>query len=248
MGRYDNRIKVYKDGEWKTIKNIKVYRNGVWVDLGNNDSDNIRSLYVRKNNENVRVTRNKMETTRTVTTTADYQQRNTNISTVQQYCYTNTGGATNRRFYVKMKVKASGACKLFEFSSAGLFSFYAGIKADGTVWYKIIDNYFVKSSMTNNASKITMGFDAEWQTIEFIGEKGASGANAFKVKVNGTTTSFRLFTAWDARTWRGSSGNVGANNLRICTDGSFVINTADAPFTSLVAETETTTVTDITWV
>lgn len=48
MGRYDNRIKVYKDGEWKTIKNIKVYRNGVWVDLGNNDSDNIRSLYVRK--------------------------------------------------------------------------------------------------------------------------------------------------------------------------------------------------------
>ena len=45
MGRYD-KIKVYNNGSFVQPKRIRVWNNGSWLDLGSNDSDNKRSLYV----------------------------------------------------------------------------------------------------------------------------------------------------------------------------------------------------------
>jgi len=247
-GRYDNRLRVYKNGTWYNAKRVRVYKNG-WVDLGDDQSDNTKSLYVYKNNSRVRVTRNKNVTPREVTTSAGYQQRETTINTVQQYCFTNTGGATNRRFHVVMYVKANAATRLFEFWTGSQFSFYAGVRSNGEVYYTIKDTQYIGTTFTNTANhRISMGFNQDWQKIEFIGEKGASGAEAFNVYVNGNRTGFRLRTAWDARSWGGSNGKLGSGSLRISRNHSFEINTADAPFTSLVDETTTTTVYDTTWV
>lgn len=244
-GRYDNRLRVYKDGTWYNAKRVRVYKNG-WIDLGDDQSDNTKSLYVYKNDSRVRVTRNKNVTSRVVTTSAGYQQRETAINTVQQYCFTNTGGATNRRFHVIMYVKANAATRLFEFWSGSQFSFYAGVRSNGEVYYTIKDSLYTKRTYTDTADhKISMGFDKGWQKIEFIGEKGAS---TFNVYVNDNRTGFSLRTAWDARSWGGSSGKLGSGNLRISRKHSFEVNTADAPFTSLVDETTTTTVYDTSWV
>lgn len=252
-GRYDDRLKVYKNGTWYNAKRVRVYKNG-WIDLGDDQSDNTKSLYVYKDNSRVRVTRNKSVTPREVTTSAGYQQRETAINTVQQYCFTNTGGAVNRRFHVIMYVKANAATRLFEFWTGNQFSFYAGIKMDGTVYYQLKDTKYAhindfNSGVTHDATtKISMGFNQDWQKIEFIGEIGASGDNAFNVYVNNNRTGFRLRTAWDARSWGGSNGKLGSGSLRISRNHSFEINTADAPFTSLADETTTTTVYDTTWV
>jgi hypothetical protein len=58
MGRYD-KIKVYDGSTWKQPSQIRVYQNGAWVTLGTNDSDNTKSLSVRKDNNFVRATLNK---------------------------------------------------------------------------------------------------------------------------------------------------------------------------------------------
>ena len=63
MGRYD-KIQVYHENAWHVPKRIRVYKNGAWNDLGADDSDSTKTMYVRNASEFVRCTLNK--TTRTV--------------------------------------------------------------------------------------------------------------------------------------------------------------------------------------
>ena len=255
-GRYDSRLKVYKNGNWYNAKRVRVYKNG-WVDLGTDQSDNTKSLYVRKGSSYIRVTRNKNVTPRTVTVNAGYQQRETNLNTVQQWCFNyrnaaSSSGVTKTKFYAIMYVKlaAGQSSRLFSFNTSSYFEFYAGIRSDGTVYFNLKDEYFAASSSpwnNNNAARIQVGFDKDWQKIEFIGN---IGSDIFTVKVNDVATNFARHTAWDARSFGGSTGKVGGPNLRIAKDSShaFKIDTANAPFTSLVDESTTTTVYDTTWV
>ena len=245
MGRYDERIKVYHEGAWKPVKQLRVHQGGRWLDLGTNDSDNARELLVHIGGESKRVTRNRHEKAIQYVNSLGYHIGNAKITTLQQYCFNNSGGATNREFNINMKVKASGACTLVSFSTGSNFSFKAGIKSDGTVYYELKDKAYAKNTYTHNAGQIQMGFDKDWQTVKFY---GGVKAGVFKVIVNGVTSQFSIHTAWDAKSWGGSTGTFGANNLRIATDGSFIINTANAPFTTLTEVKETVNDVEVSWV
>jgi len=249
MGRYDSRIRVYANGQWNNVNRIRVYANGAWQDLGTNDSANTRQLYAKSNNGQVRITRDRVDTQKSETVGLGYHQGEWAISTRQQYCFNNTGGATNTKFYAKFKVKASGASRLFYFASSYFNNtwFDSGINANGTVWYRVKDGGGNGSwtpsdnTHTTNAA-IQMGFDKDWQTIEFIGDKGT---NYLHVKVNGVDQSFNRHTAWETYS---KDGKVGSNNLRVSTDGSFKIDTANSPFTSISEDKTTRYYTETTWV
>lgn len=255
MGRYDSRIKVYQQGQWKDVKRLRVYANGAWQDLGDNTSFNTNQLYVRNNNRDVRITRDRVDTTKTETVGLGYHQGEWSITTRQQYCFNNTGGATNTKFYAKFKVKASGASRLFYFASSYFWNtfFDSGISADGKIWYRVCDSggktwsgasqQWTPSDNTHTTTAaIQMGFDRDWQIIEFIGDKGT---NQLHVKVNGVDQSFNRHTAWETYS---KDGKVGSNNLRVATDGTFKIDTANSPFTSINEDKTTNTYTETSWV
>jgi hypothetical protein len=244
MGRYDGRLKVYHNGTWKNVQQLRVYRNGSWIDFGNNESSITKSLYVRQNGSDKRITRNRVDTPRSETVGLGYHQGAWSISTQQVYCFNNTGGVTNVKFYARFNVKAGGACRLFEFKSTYFnnCSFYAGIKADGTVYYTLTDYQWAGMSWTHNAGRINMGYDqSSWQTIEFVGN---TGSNTLYVYVNGTRYDFPRHTAWHSN----STGSVGDNNLRIATNGTFQINTAGSAFTSISEDKTTNYYTETRWV
>lgn len=249
MGRYDSRIKVYSDGAWHTLSRIRVFANGAWQDLGTNDSSNNRQLYAKSGNGQVRITRNRVDTQKSETIGAGYHQGEWAIGTRQQYCFNNSGGATNTRFYASFKVKANAATRLFYFASAYFNNtwFEAGIRSNGKVWYRVKDgggngSWTPVDVVYETTAAIQMGFDAAWQTIEFIGEKGT---NTLYVKVNGTSQGFPRRTAWESYS---KDGRVGSNNLRVATDGSFRIDTANSPFTSISEDKTTRYYTETTWV
>ena len=58
MGRYD-KIKVYNGTEFVKPKRIRVFDGSVWQDLGPDDSDFKKSMYIRHENTNKRITLNK---------------------------------------------------------------------------------------------------------------------------------------------------------------------------------------------
>lgn len=244
-GRYDDRLKVYKNNAWHNAKRVRVYKNG-WVDLGDDQSNNTKSLYVYKNGSRTRITRNRQDVQKSRTVGAGYHQGSWNINTRQQYCFNNTGGATNTKFYAYFKVKASGACRLFEFASSYFSgcSFYAGIRSNGKVYYTLKEYQWAGNQWTHETTAaITMGHDAaNWQTIEFIGD---IGTNTLYVKVNGTSQGFSRHSAWESDS---TNAYVGDSNLRIATDGTFKINTANSPFTSITEDSTTEYYTETTWV
>lgn len=249
MGRYDNRLKVYHAGTWKPVSRLRVYVNGAWKDFGDNTSSNTNALYVNTGTQNKRVTRNRNDVQRSETIGAGYHQGAWSINTRQQYCFNNSGGATNTEFYAYFKVKASGAGRLFYFASSYFRNtfFDSGINANGTVWYRVKEgggngSWNPTDNTHTTSAAIQMGFDKGWQTIEF---RGSRGSNTLYVTVNGVSQGFPRHTAWESNS---TGGTVGNNNLRIATDGTFRINTASSPFTSIKEDTTTRYYTETTWV
>lgn len=241
-GRY-KKIAVHNGSRFTQPTRIRIYKNGGWVDFGVNDSGNTNSINVIKNGRSVRATLNRKDTPKSRTVGAGYHQGAWGITTQQTYCFNNSGGAGNHRFYARFYVKTSGACRLFEFRSTYFdCSFYAGIKSDGTVYYTVKDNKWIHKTFTNEADKINMGHGVgSWQTIVF---EGPAGSNYLYVTVNGNQKSFDRRTAWETN----SEGTVGDGNLRIATNGTFIINTCDSPFTSISEDTTPEYYTETTWV
>lgn len=241
-GRY-KKIAVHNGSTFTQPTRVRIYKNGGWVDFGTNESGNTNSIYVIKNGNPIRATLNRKDTQKSRTVRLGYHQGAWGITTQQVYCFNNTGGATNHKFYARFNVKASGACRLFEFRSTYYdCSFYAGIYANGQVYYTVKDNQWIHTSFTNKAGSINMGHGVgSWQTIVF---EANAGSNDLYVTVNGNTQSFSRRTAWET----GSEGTVGDGNLRIATNGTFIINTCDSPFTSISEDTTTEQYTETTWV
>lgn len=247
-GRYDDRLKVYKDNAWHNAKRVRVYKNG-WVDLGDDQSSNTKSLYVYKNGNRIRITRDRHDEQKSRTVGAGYHQGSWNITTRQQYCFNNTGGATNTKFYARFNVKAKAgtAVRLFEYRSAYFgdnCKIYAGIRSNGKVWYRLTDYQWSGRYWDHETTAaITMGYDAAtWQTIEFIGDVGT---NTLYVKVNGVSQGFPRHSAWESNS---NNAYVGDSNLRIATNNTFKIDTANSPFTSITEDTTTEYYTETTWV
>lgn len=242
MGRYD-KIRVY-DGGWKQPSRIRVYKKGTgWVDFGNNTSFNNNTINVKKSSGFVRATLNRKDTERSETLYRGYHVGAYSLGTKQAYCFNNTGGAANRRFYAKMVVKANGACRLFDFYADHIdCSLYVGIRADGTVYYTLRDYQWVKTSWTHNAGRIAMGFGQGWQTIELIGEVGS---NTFTVKVNGSASSFPRHTAWSYNSY----GTVGDNNGNLqIQHGGVYINTYGDTFNTTYNDSYINKYTVTAWV
>lgn len=242
MGRYDN-IKVYSNG-WKQPSRIYIYKkNKGWVDFGDHSTSyNNTDIHVRKGKSFVRATKYRKDTKHKDPVSLDYHVGAYGLGTKQAYCFNNTGGATNKRFYAKMVVKAKGACRLFDFYAEYIdCSLYVGITSDGTVYYTLRDYQWSKTSWTHYAGKIAMGFGQGWQTIELIGEVGS---NTFTVKVNGSASSFPRHTAWNYNSY----GTVGDNNgnLQIKYKG-VEINTYGQSFTDSYNDTYINEYTTTEW-
>lgn len=256
-GRYGDRIKVYYNNAWHTINRLRVYSNGNWIDLGTNDSNATQQLYaVNGTASPIRITRDRVDTPKTETIGLGYHQGEWSISTRQQYCFNTTApGVTKTKFYAFFKVKASGASKLFSFSSSYFWNtfFESGIRDNGKVWYRVCDSggktwwndtpsWTPNDNTHETTEAIQMGFDKGWQTIEFTGD---IGSNTLYVKVNGVSQGFARHTAWETSS---TNEKVGSDNLRVATDGTFKIDTANSPFTTISEDKTTRSYTETTWV
>lgn len=245
MGRYD-KIKVYSNG-WKQPSRIYIYKkNKGWVDFGDHaTSYNNTDIHVRKGNSFVRATKYRKDTTHKDVVSLGYHVGAYKLYTKQAYCFYNTGGAANRRFYAKMVVRAKGACRLFDFYADYIdCHIYVGIKSDGTVYYKLRDGEWAKNSWEHKAGKIAMGFGQGWQTVELVGDCNGSGS-VMKVWINGQESgSFPRHTAWSYDSY----GTVGDDNgnLQIKHKG-VEINTYGQSFTDSYNDTYINEYTTTEW-
>jgi hypothetical protein len=241
MGRYD-KIKVYDNG-WKQPSRIRVMKNGSWVDFGTNTSSNNKTINVKKSSGFVRATLNRKDTEKSETLYRGYHVGAYDINTKQAYCFC-TSAAPQKRFYAKMVVRAKGACRLFEIK-ANVFdcSLYVGIKADGTVYYRLRDYQFVGKTWEHTVGKISMGFDQGWQTIELVGDVGN---NRFKGWINGVNTSSESYhTAWNDNSY----GYVGDNNGNLqIQHGGVYFNTYGNTFNTSYNDSYINKYTVTTWV
>lgn len=239
-GRY-KKIAVHNGSTFTQPTRVRIYKNGNWVDFGANDSGNTNPIYVMKNGNPVRATLNKNTTTSTVTRYRGYHQGSIGTTTNQRYCFYNTAGVANTRFYVYIKFIAQGASNLLSFSAnGGALSFNLKVDANGRVYYDLYDGMFAGRSWSEELGYISMGFNQGWQTIEIDSNWGS--ASQLGTKVNGGDYRVKSWhTAWEAQ----AGGTIGSNNTRI---QAVNINTAGGAHTYVPNDSYTETVTNVSWV
>lgn len=116
MGRYD-KIKVYNGSKFVKPKRIRVYDKSTnsWVDLGDDNSDNTRSLYVYKTpTELVRATLNK----KTVSVPGEqYAQGPFNLLPTNNFCF--NPGTTQFKFAAESMRKVSAGDQRIFYTGSG---------------------------------------------------------------------------------------------------------------------------------
>ena len=228
MGRYD-KIKVYDGSNWVQPKRICIRQGSSWVDLGTNDSDNNRELYVYKDTVPKRATLTKKVITHTghKYKNGDFQAEPTN-----GYCFCpKSSGAGGYSFNFEGYIKRGAAGSKNIFKSYGIPAAYSAsyiyitLNENNTITVSTSCNFDGNGNYTSTGRgnskttniKITEG---SWNYIRIWADKGT---NVVKVKINSQQESFTGLTY----TWLVWSTNyVGAPGLYIRSDG-FQVQSVD---------------------
>lgn len=194
MGRYD-RIRVYHNGQWKQPTRIRRYYYGTWQDLGDNNSSNTVSMYVRNSSgASKRATLNRQD--------YDYivdQWAQGSFSLIPaygfQYCTYNTDGATNRNWYFSATIRKTQDVDQNVFRCSATTGSFIEVKwlADGRI--------YVHARYGSN------GYHAQLYSSNAIGANNNvylylhcnannSGREKFYIEFNGVTTAAKLSTAF----------------------------------------------------
>jgi hypothetical protein len=164
MGRYD-KIKVYNGTEFVKPSRIRVFDGTVWQDLGPDDSDFKKSMYVRHDNANKRITLNKTY----VDILGDsYRDGAFTAQPYNGYCFCPTStkaGAYGFELQLYIKRGAAGAKNIFK---------SWGIKLPG--------NYIYITLNEDNTIKISTSctFDSNGNLINY--SRGDSRTTSIKIQ------------------------------------------------------------------
>ena len=244
MGRYD-KIKVYNGTEFVTPNRIRVYDGEVWQDLGTADSDFKKSMYVRYEDTNHRVTLNK-----NVTEVAGYSYKNGTFSATPAagYCFCPSssygGGTFNFEAYIKRGTTGElTMLNLYTTNNSNNY-FRVILNADNTVTVKTSCAYTSPYLVTRTTTAKINADD--WNYIKVY---SASGSKGITVTVNDSVITFsnviRSYQSTKAR------NTIGANGLYIRQDGfnlrsvDYYVNSSSY---STVPVNNTETNTEINWI
>lgn len=217
MGRYD-KIKVYNNGSFVQPKRIRVWNNGSWLDLGSNDSDNKRSLYVYKNGIKKRATLNKI-----ITSYAGDSYRNGAIQILDgNTCFSVNSSYSNVEFVFTAYIRRIGSGSRNIFKAWGRSNstnhLYITLNSNGTVSVNAncsFGSYSDAVATTSNAIN-----DEGWHYVRV--RAPLNGSNMYISLDGGAEAS-----ASSRRAWQVYADNLlGDSNLHIRSDG-FRLKTAD---------------------
>lgn len=188
MGRYD-KIKVYNNNNWVQPTRIRVYKNGVWQDLGDNNSDNITDLNVRKDDDWVRATLNKQTTT---SVTDRWEQGGFNVLPVNGF-NANPKDGYGFQFYTSNVLKTENVDQnLFRVTTSASNSYlHITWHANGTVSVTI--NYLGSSRTVTSSNAVSAGTNVyiniwtwrQWWSHDNTGE----WVGKVTIDLNGVQTS-----------------------------------------------------------
>jgi hypothetical protein len=214
MGRYD-KIKVYNNGAFVQPKRIRVRRNGAWLDLGSNDSDIKRSLYVYKNGVKTRATLNKTITNYVGDTYREGGETILNGNT----CFSpTTTKAPQGDFEFKAYIRrdTSGAKNIFKTYGVHDDSnhVYITLNDNGTITVNVncsFGSYDDAVATTDNA--IT---DNDWHYVKVYAPKG--GTQYYVQLDEGTKKYASSLRAWQVY----ATNQLGDDGLHIRSDDFFL--------------------------
>jgi hypothetical protein len=226
MGRYD-KIKVYNGTEFVNPSRIRVYDGKVWQDLGPANSDFKKSMYVRHEGVNKRITLNKQ------INTIEGDKYRDGAFTAQPsngYCFcpvsTNAGDYS---FSIELYLKrgSAGEKKIFKSWGIKLGGNYIHIilNADNTITVKTSCTFDNKGNLINeerSASKTTT-IKIQEGVWNYVKVSAAKGERIVKVQIGESTESLSGLSY----TWLVWSDNaVGDTGLYI-KDTGFLIKSVD---------------------
>lgn len=226
MGRYD-KIKVYNGSEFKQPKRIRAYDGKSFIDLGTNDSDFTRSLYVVDANKAIkRITLNKKIITHTGTR---YRVGPVTVSPSNGYCYCPTykeGGVLvfGKTFLFRAYIRRGAGGSKNIFRSYGIYSSDSNyiritLNDNNTITVSIASQY-ASQSPNNITTSSTINPNA-WNLIEVRCDRGSYN---LVIKINGSVAASAT-NAW--QTWLVSSTNtLGDWDLHIRED-NFLVDSCD---------------------
>ena len=192
MGRYD-KIKVYHNGQWKQPTACRVYQNGTWVDIGANDSDNTKSIYVRKNNNYVRATLNKKTTT---VVTERYANSPFNLLPASGFCWNPPDGAWYFRGTVRKTTSASKRVFYCGDSSAN-YSVQLWWEDDGRLTF--ICRYNGNENRFSSSNSVGAN---QWVYINVFSNAGSKRVymdfNGVRTESGSMYQAFEISNAWNA--------------------------------------------------
>ena len=222
MGRYD-KIKVYNGTDFVNPSRIRVYDGKVWQDLGPANSDFKKSMYVRHEGINKRVTLNKQINT---VTGDKYRNGAFTAQPYNGYCFCPiSSNAGSYSFHVEMYIKrgSTGAKNIFKSWGKWVFenNIFIRLNADNTINIATSCTYdskgnkidYARGDNKNTTLKIK---DGQWNHIKIIANKDEK---IIKVTLNGVEESLSGLNY----TWLVYSDNaVGDNGLYIRSDGLYI--------------------------
>ena len=226
MGRYD-KIKVYNGTEFVKPNRIRVFDGEVWQDLGTDDSDFKKSMYVRHDNQNKRITLNK-----TITEIAGDKYRDGEFTAVPYngYCFcpiSTKAGAYSFSLELYIKRGTSGSKNIFK--SYGIYMpgnyIYITLNDNNTITVSTgctfdSNGNLINYSHGNTKTTTNKIQDGVWNFVKVWADKGTRNV---KVQIGDKVESFTGLNY----TWLVYSDNrVGASGLYI-KDSGFLLKSAD---------------------
>lgn len=226
MGRYD-KIKVYNGSAFVKPKRIRVYDGRDWIDLGPDDSEFKKSLYVRHAGTNKRITLNKI-----VTEVAGPSYRNGMFTAKPKngYCFcpiSTKAGKYSFSFEGYIRRASAGVKNIFKSYGTRLPAnyIYITLNADNTIKVSTSCTFDNAGNLINTArgdSKTTIAqiLPDTWNYVKVWADKGEKNV---KVQINDDVETLRGLTY----TWLVASDNrVADDGLHLRAD-NFLLKSAD---------------------
>ena len=249
MGRYD-KIKVYNGTEFVTPSRVRVYDGEVWQDLGTADSDFKKSMYVRHEEANHRITLNRQEVE-----VEGYSYRDGAFSATPtngfNFCpaSTSSGGATFL-FEAYIKRAKAGEIQIMKLGTSNEANNYFSLtlNADNTITMRTSCIY--KSPYRETKTTTAKINPDDWNYVKATASKGSYNIS---VNINGVNQTWNnIARSYLSQKANNSIGNTGLYirgdgfNLKGCgydTDGS-----PPAYSYSTVPVNNTETYTEVNWI
>lgn len=231
MGRYDSRIKVYDNGQWKNVQRLRIkdYKStGGYCDLGTNTSSNSIELYVKKNGSFIRATRhlNKVSYVDDIYTIGT-DNGAFHLLPVNGFCFCPNGTSSSMdtawEFSCYMKRTSTGDKNVFTVTNGTRFIKITWLN-NGKIQVKA--HYGSDETLTTTVAQDTLDV---WYYLKVSQAKGSNTMNINWGGTNKTGSMYQNFLVGNSTNTVGASGLKFSSTLT-CKGCKYTSNTTSTKY------------------